>query len=926
MLERVLAAICIVATMTTAQTNAVWNEYGLPRTPETSLITAGATGEIVIPFNLSDIVNSEHDIRQITVAATATPNTSTLHDITPSSVTRIINLNRLNVNIIGDGDSLRITITDGGGTGQGGTTVTITIPELNQPIVVITRPDGTVTIPLNQLPEGNLLIDVIARKDDFVDGKGTHEFNNPSLRLLPPSIFYLDPNGQRIPANQASVPTNGKIIVVLDYSNITSEEMKSKAHDLIATLTYGGREIERSSVKTNTTGNETIITFDLTGKINSENAAATTITVAGWVNPNLETFFGQSETTTATFNLSRLVVDVRVNDRPVGSGGTTTGANGDVLIINVRDNQGNIRPNADVLITINGRQETRKTDDFGNVRIPFEDLPPVTNLNVSVFAREPGFVDSPTIPFTITNNTDHDAPKIESAHFAFGGYLSNGTRDKDTLTVKFDEPIWWENRSTHLINLWNKDGKLYIMTLTPILGQSGDGRDLWKFVVEPIEGNYRPVSSDSVNINHIAEVRDRWSNYVEEDNPKRPLALGAFPINMTITVIPGGRMLTTNGLSIPLKDIITLPPGTSIVHDIINDDGDGTIIIIDLGFRDGDIEGCVSDEIKRIHAVIIDPVGNIVVQTDDKGQSENMGAVAARMPGGKVVMTAAWNNKNVQGRDVEAGIYTMLIESQLKGNPTVFKDRKFIPVPWEQGISDKWIKTLDDITDTNFMAALAEQINFGYITPSRWNIAEQRIEATGENVLLVSGEISDVTHLDLSNRGIENLNGIENFTSLVYLNVSDNRLTGLDLSNNTALKYLNVSGNKFASKNAITGIANFDEENFIFGTQQNNQNSIKNIQKSDNRQGIKFAINPASDKAEISVILQNNERVSETKIAIYDMIGNVVFSTTARDNASWDLRNTAGRFVANGTYLVIAEVKDRNGKTYQYSAKLGVRR
>ena len=99
-----------------------------------------------------------------------------------------------------------------------------------------------------------------------------------------------------------------------------------------------------------------------------------------------------------------------------------------------------------------------------------------------------------------------------------------------------------------------------------------------------------------------------------------------------------------------------------------------------------------------------------------------------------------------------------------------------------------------------------------------------------------------------------------------------------------------------------------------------------NVIRSDNRHGIKFTQNIVADKAEISVILPNNEKAVETKIAIYDITGNVVFSTTAYDNVLWDLRNSAGRFVANGTYLVIAEVKDRNGRIYQYSAKLGVKR
>ena len=104
--------------------------------------------------------------------------------------------------------------------------------------------------------------------------------------------------------------------------------------------------------------------------------------------------------------------------------------------------------------------------------------------------------------------------------------------------------------------------------------------------------------------------------------------------------------------------------------------------------------------------------------------------------------------------------------------------------------------------------------------------------------------------------------------------------------------------------------------------------SIKKNEKSDSRYGIKFARNIVSDRAEIGVIFPNNERATETKIAIYDMTGNVVYSTASTGSAtvSWNLTNTAGRFLANGTYLVIAEVKAANGKVYMYSAKLGVKK
>jgi membrane-bound inhibitor of C-type lysozyme len=103
---------------------------------------------------------------------------------------------------------------------------------------------------------------------------------------------------------------------------------------------------------------------------------------------------------------------------------------------------------------------------------------------------------------------------------------------------------------------------------------------------------------------------------------------------------------------------------------------------------------------------------------------------------------------------------------------------------------------------------------------------------------------------------------------------------------------------------------------------------ISKVKKSDNRHGIRFTQTIVSDKAEISIILPNSEKSAETKITIYDMTGNIVFvgANLRVCPLIWDLRNTTGRNVANGTYLVIAEVKSASGQRYHYSAKLGVKR
>ena len=89
--------------------------------------------------------------------------------------------------------------------------------------------------------------------------------------------------------------------------------------------------------------------------------------------------------------------------------------------------------------------------------------------------------------------------------------------------------------------------------------------------------------------------------------------------------------------------------------------------------------------------------------------------------------------------------------------------------------------------------------------------------------------------------------------------------------------------------------------------------SIKETQE--NKRGL-FKQNIVSDKMEIML----NGKVS---FVVYDMTGNIVANQNGK---TWNLRNSAGRFVANGTYLVIVEVKSVNGMNYHYSAKLGVKR
>lgn len=94
------------------------------------------------------------------------------------------------------------------------------------------------------------------------------------------------------------------------------------------------------------------------------------------------------------------------------------------------------------------------------------------------------------------------------------------------------------------------------------------------------------------------------------------------------------------------------------------------------------------------------------------------------------------------------------------------------------------------VPDNNFEQAL---IDLGY-------------DDVLDNYILTS-EITNISYLDLNNRSIINLVGIEAFTSLKYLYCSNNQLTSLDVSNNTALEVLDCSRNQIINLDVTNNIA-----------------------------------------------------------------------------------------------------------------------
>ena len=74
-----------------------------------------------------------------------------------------------------------------------------------------------------------------------------------------------------------------------------------------------------------------------------------------------------------------------------------------------------------------------------------------------------------------------------------------------------------------------------------------------------------------------------------------------------------------------------------------------------------------------------------------------------------------------------------------------------------------------------------------------------RSQPYGDDGFLTESEIAGVTEMDVSNKGITDLTGIDYFTALTNLNCSNNSLESLDVSANTALTVLNCSNNSLGT-------------------------------------------------------------------------------------------------------------------------------
>ena len=77
----------------------------------------------------------------------------------------------------------------------------------------------------------------------------------------------------------------------------------------------------------------------------------------------------------------------------------------------------------------------------------------------------------------------------------------------------------------------------------------------------------------------------------------------------------------------------------------------------------------------------------------------------------------------------------------------------------------------------------------------------------GANGTFTSAELAQAIALDLSGPGIRDLTGIEHSTALEQLDVKDNRLTELDVSQNTRLRALHCATNALTRLDVTSAFA-----------------------------------------------------------------------------------------------------------------------
>lgn len=177
--------------------------------------------------------------------------------------------------------------------------------------------------------------------------------------------------------------------------------------------------------------------------------------------------------------------------------------------------------------------------------------------------------------------------------------------------------------------------------------------------------------------------------------------------------------------------------------------------------------------------------------------SPSGGDVAA---GTKVYLTTKADDSAVSG----ANIYYTLNGTTPSKNSTVYTSSG---ITINASCTLKAIAYKDGYEDSDVLTTAYNTVTITGITINETNFPDANFrkylleQDYGSDGVLTETEIAEITYMDVSEAGIENLKGIGYFKGLEYLACTSNKLTSLDVSECSNLQILHCSLNKLTSLN-----------------------------------------------------------------------------------------------------------------------------
>lgn len=215
------------------------------------------------------------------------------------------------------------------------------------------------------------------------------------------------------------------------------------------------------------------------------------------------------------------------------------------------------------------------------------------------------------------------------------------------------------------------------------------------------------------------------------------------------------------------------------------------------------------------------------------------------------------------------------------------------------------------------------------------SLIDQGIDSDGViNGQVLTADIASLTELNVSNSGITNLQGIEDFAALDYLNASFNDITTLDMSNNMMLDVLNVGFTEISSLNITnTPITYLEVNHTNLNTLDVSNTNLEHLNGSHSDLIVLNVNNTNLNYLDVSNTDITSLDVSNIDINILDVNDSAITSLNVSNNpnlislnaqntqlTALDLTNTNLQYIniSNNTALTSMDLRNGNNTNVSY--------